>query len=209
MHIGPILRAMSHNRTRLILIVLEIAITLTIVTNCLNMILDQRKATLKPSGFDDDNLLFVTAEPFGTEWKDQSFVDHAVQSDLAALQTVPGVKSAAATYFLPWQGGGSSGAFQTEGVPGKFQAQLYPTTSGLFDTLGVHLIAGRNFVPTDTPTDPNTPTKVTIINSVLAKKLWGDANPIGKVIRAGGDPSRARTVIGVFDHFYNPYSWNI
>jgi putative ABC transport system permease protein len=209
MHIGPILRAMGHNRTRFLLIVIEIAITLTIVTNCLNMILDERKAMLKPSGFDDDNLLYVTAEPFGSEWKDQSFVDNAVHADLRALHTLPGVKSAAATYFLPWQGGGSSGAFQTEGVAGKFQAQFYPTTNELFDALGVHLIAGRNFIPTDTPTDPNTPTKVTIINSVLAKKLWGNANPIGKVIRAGSDPSRARTVIGVFDNFYNPYAWNI
>jgi putative ABC transport system permease protein len=209
MHIGPILRAMGHNRTRFLLIVLEIAITLTIVTNCLNMILDQRKATLKPSGFDDDNLLFVTAEPFGSEWNDQSFLDNAVQADLGALRAMPGVKAVAATYFLPWQGGGSSALFTTEGYEGKFQAQNYSTTSGLFDTLGVHIIAGRNFVPTDTPLDPNERSKVAIINSVLAKKIWGNANPIGKVLHAGSDPSKIRTVIGVFDNFYNPYSWNI
>jgi putative ABC transport system permease protein len=209
MHIGPILRAMGHNRTRFILIVLEIAITLAIVTNCLNMILDQRKATLKPSGFDDDNLLFVRADPFGSEWKDDSFVDHAAQADLAALRALPGVKAVAATYFLPWQGGGSSGLFQADGYAGKFQAQIYPTTSGIFDTLGVHIIAGRNFIPTDTPTDPNVSTKVTIINSVLAKKIWGNANPIGKVLHAGSDPKRVRTVVGVFDNFYNPYAWNI
>src|SRR5690242_18804909 len=103
MHIGPILRAMGHNRTRFALIILEIAITLTIVTNCLNMILDQRKAMLKTSGFDDENLLFVTADPFGTEWKDPSFQDNAVHADLRALNSMPGVKAAAATYFLPWQ----------------------------------------------------------------------------------------------------------
>ncbi len=206
MHIGPILRAMGHNRTRFAIIILEIAITLAIVTNCLNMILDQRKAMLKTSGFDDDNLLFVTAEPFGSEWKDPSFQDNAVKADLRALHAMPGVKSAAATYFLPWQGGGNSGVFETDGFTGKFQAQIYPTTSEIFDTLGVHLIAGRNFIPTDTPADPNAATKVAIINSVLAKKLWGNANPIGKVIRT---PTRSRTVVGVFDNFYNPYAWNI
>ncbi|HEV8436135.1 MAG TPA: FtsX-like permease family protein, partial [Thermoanaerobaculia bacterium] len=209
MNIGPILRAMGHNRTRFAIIILEIAITLTIVTNCLNMILDQRKGMLKASGFDDDNLLFVRADPFGSEWKDPSFIDNAVHADLRALRTMPGVKNAAATYFLPWQGGGSSGVFQVDGVSGKFQAQIYPTTSEIFDTLGVHLITGRNFIPTDTPTDPNTPTRVTIINSVLAKKLWGNTNAVGKVIRSGSDPTRFRTVIGVFDNFYNPYAWNI
>ncbi len=50
MPIGPILRAMKHNRTRFVLIVLEIAITLAIVTNAVNMILAQRAQMLKASG---------------------------------------------------------------------------------------------------------------------------------------------------------------
>ena len=53
MHIGPLIRAMGRNRTRFALIILEIALTLAIVTNCLNIILDQRKGMQKRSGFDD------------------------------------------------------------------------------------------------------------------------------------------------------------
>lgn len=208
MTIGPILRAMSHNRIRFALIVVEIAITLAIVTNCLNMILDERRGMQKRSGFDDDNLLYVVGESFGSEWKDQSWVENTVHADLRALQATPGIRNAAATYFFPWQGGGSSGSWQVDGFAGKFQAQLYPTTSELFDTLGTKIVMGRNFVPSDTPPDPNTPTKVTIISEALAKKLWGDANPLGKVIKSG-DGTRARTVIGVIGEFYNPYAWNI
>jgi len=208
MHIGPLVRAMGRNRTRFALIILEIALTLAIITNCLNIILDQRKGMAKRSGFDDDNLVNVAAAPFGTEWKDQSFVETTVHADLRALQALPGVKNAAATYFLPWQGGGSSGTFRTDGFNGKFQAQIYPTTFQLFDTLGVHIIAGRNFVPADTPVDPNAPSRVTIISSGLARKVWGNANPLGKVI-ASGEGKYPRTVIGVIDEFYNPYSWPI
>ena len=207
MHVGPLLRAMGRNRTRFALIILEIALTLAIVTNCLNIILDERKGMQKRSGFDDDNLVFVSAAPFGTEWKDQSFVEATVHSDLRALQALPGVKNAAATYFLPWQGGGSSGTYTTDGFAGKFQAQIYPTTREIFDTLGVHIIAGRNFVPTDTPANPNDSSKVTVISSGLAKKLWGNANPLGKVISSDG--KYPRTVIGVIGEFYNPYSWPI
>ena len=177
MPIGPILRAMKHNRTRFALIILEIAITLAIVTNAVNMILVERAAMQQKSGFDDANLLFIRAQPFAPEFQEQTYVEQVVQSDLRALAGMPGVKAASATRILPWQGGGSSGTWKTEGYPEKFQAQIYGATRGIFDTLGVQIVAGRGFVETDTPADPNTTTTVTVISSGLAKKLWGDANP--------------------------------
>jgi putative ABC transport system permease protein len=70
------------------------------------------------------------------------------------------------------------------------------------------VVQGRAFTEQDTPTDPDTSTTVTIISRALAKKLWGDANPIGRVI-TNGEGATPRTVIGVIDEFYNPYAWNI
>ena len=208
MPIGPIIRAMKHNRVRFVLIILEIAITLAIVTNAVNMILTERAKMTRKSGFDDANLLFFSATPFAPEFMEQSYVEKIVKEDIRAIEAIPGVKAAAATSFLPWQGGGSSGMFKTEGYAEKFQAQFYATTKGLFDTLGVKVAQGRGFTETDTPLDPDEPTHVTIISRALAKKIWGDANPLGKVITSG-DGDRPRTVIGVIDEFYNPYSWNI
>src|ERR1041384_7151858 len=134
MAIGPILRAMKHNRTRFVLIILEIAITLAIVTNAVNMILSEREKMTKKSGFDDDNLLFVSAQPFAPEFKEDSYAEKIVHADLRALAAIPGVKAASATRLLPWQGGGSSGTWKTEGYPEKFQAQIYGTTPRLFAT---------------------------------------------------------------------------
>jgi len=208
MPIGPILRAMKHNRTRFALIILEIAITLAIVTNAVNMILDERSKMQKLSGFDDDNLLFVAAQPFAPEFKEQTYLEKVVHADIRALEAIPGVKAASATYFLPWQGGGSSGTWKTQGYPDKFQAQLYPATKQIFNVLGSHISQGRGFTDNDTPVDPDTSTTVTVISRALAKKLWGDANPIGRVI-TDGEGDTPRTVIGVIDEFYNPYSWNI
>jgi putative ABC transport system permease protein len=208
MAIGPILRAMQYNRTRFILIILEIAITLAIVTNCVNMILKERKDLARKSGFDDENLISIASVPFAPEFKEQSYVENIVQADLRAIQSMPGVKAAAATYFLPWQGGGSSGLWRTEGYPDKFQAQIYAGSRGIFDTIGVKVTQGRGFVPNDTPVNPDEPTHVTVISRALARKVWGDKNPIGKVITSG-DGDRPRTVIGVIENFYNPYAWNI
>lgn len=208
MPIGPILRAMSHNRTRFVLIIFEIAITLAIVTNAVNMILVERKAMQQRSGFDDANLVAINAQTFAPEFEEQSYVEQVVKADLRALSGIPGVKAAAATRITPWQGGGSSGTWKTEGYPEKFQAQIYGTTPQLFDVLGVDIVAGRGFTEHDTPTDPDTATTVTVISRALAKKLWGDANPIGKVV-TNGDGGTPRTVIGVIGDFYNPYAWNI
>ncbi len=208
MPIGPIIRAMRHNRTRFALIILEIAITLAIVTNAVNMILAEREKMLQKSGFDDENIVSISAAPFAPEFREQAFVENIVHADLRALYAIRGVKGASATSILPWQGGGSSGTFKAEGYADKFQAQIYPGTRGLFDALGTKVAQGRAFVETDTPTDFNTPTRVTIISRALAKKLWGDQNPIGKVI-ANDSNGTQRTVIGVIDEFYNPYAWNI
>src|SRR5687768_15025187 len=141
MPIGPILRSMKYNRTRFLLIILEIAITLAIVTNCVNMILAERTKLQKQSGFDDDNLLVVASSPFAPEFRDNpGYVENVVNADLRAIKAMPGVKAAAATYFLPWQGGGSSGHFKTEGYEGKFQAQFYAARGGIIDTLGVKIV---------------------------------------------------------------------
>lgn len=208
MPIGPIIRAMKHNRMRFALIILEIAITLAIVTNAVNMILDERKKMLRQSGFDDANLISISYQPFAPEFREESYVESLVQRDMRAIRAIPGVKAVSATYFMPWQGGGSSGTWKTEGYNDKFQAQLYAGRGQLFDTLGVKIAQGRNFVENDTPVEQDTPTRVTIISRALAKKLWGDANPIGRVI-TNGEGETPRTVIGVIDEFYNPYAWNI
>ena len=208
MPIGPIIRAMKCNRMRFALIILEIAITLAIVTNAVNMILDERQKMTRKSGFDDLNLISVGYQPFAPEFQEQSYVEGLVQSDMRALRAIPGVKAVTTTYFLPWQGGGSSGTWKTEGYNDKFQAQLYATRGQLIDTLGVRLSQGRGFDENDTPVDPNVPTSVTIISRALAKKLWGDANPIGRVI-TNGEGGTPRTVIGIIEEFYNPYAWNI
>lgn len=208
MPIGPILRAMKHNRTRFALIVLEIAITLAIVTNAVNMILAQRAQMQRTSGFDDDHMMMILATPFAPEFKEPGYSDNVVMADLRAIQAIPGVKAAAVTSFLPWQGGGSSGTMKADGYPDKFQAQTYGSRGDLLGTLGAKLKYGRAFTENDTPADPNESTKVCIISSALARKLWGDANPVGRVL-TNGEGKTPRTVVGVIDRFYNPYSWNI
>jgi len=64
MEFGPIVRAILRNKIRFGLIVLQIAITLAVVSNAISMILAERARMLRPSGFDDANLLWVRSKPY-------------------------------------------------------------------------------------------------------------------------------------------------
>jgi putative ABC transport system permease protein len=210
MEFGPIIRALKRNKVRFLLIVVQIAITLAVVTNAITMIRDESEKMMKQSGFDDDNIVWVRTKPFAPGFKDLPYRISAVNGDLRAIQSTPGVVAVANTNFLPWQGGGSSGEVSAGGGDGsKFRTQVYYNTPGILDTLGVHLVSGRNIRDTDIDDDPNSKAPGTaVISRDLEKLLFKGKSAVGKqLLESGGDG--VVNVVGVFDPFYNPYGWPI
>jgi len=228
MEFGPILRAMRRNKVRYGLIVAEVALTLAIVANCVNMIGAARSEMAKKSGFDDENLLNVRSTPFSPAFKEQGYRDNSVAQDLQVLRRIPGVRAASNTGFLPWQGGGSSTETRVAGSKGPYlRNQVYNADESTVDTLGTSLIEGRNFTHEDVETDTvrlrdlnNAQRERTadgravvpfaqnvIISKAFANLLWADGKALGRSIEDNdGDTYR---IIGVIDHFYNPYGWPI
>jgi putative ABC transport system permease protein len=208
MPFGPILRAMTHNRTRALLIILEVACTLAIVTNCVNMIVDERAKMHIQSGFDDDNLVWVNSSPFAPEFKGRQYRVNQVETDMRVIRGIPGVRAVCNTFFIPWQGGGSSGTVKIAGskdVP--VRSQIYYGSGDMFGTLGTHVIEGRDFVPNDYDYDQeNGSPKVILVSKGLAELVFKTPHVIGKQI---DDGQGTHTIVGVFDPFYNPYPWPI
>ena len=212
MNIGPILRAMKHSRTRVVLIVLEIAITLAIVTNCINVILAERQKMAQRSGFDDDHLLWVRVRPFAPELQEASSMRPTIMADLRAMATVPGVRAAANTNLSLWEGGGSSSTYIPTGggQAERLQAQTYYATSELIEATGAKLIAGRGFRDGDySPGTEPDPYNVAIISKAVGDSLFPGQNPIGKSFQRatnpGDTPPPPVTVIGVIEEFHNPW----
>ena len=186
MNIGPIIRAMNHNRTRFVLIMLEIAITLAIVTNCVNMILDERTKMTRKSGFDDENLVRVHLRPFAPEFRENQFVENTVDRDLRALRAVPGVKARRRTRTsVPWQGGGIVDAdSRRRAARGTSSGRSSTTaTPDMFDTLGTKITQGRgcNMADHEYPDDANASSVV--ISKALANLLFRDGQALGKAIQ--------------------------
>jgi putative ABC transport system permease protein len=214
MNIGPILRAMKHNRTRVTLLVLEIAMTLAIVTNCVNVILAERAKMNRPSGFDDDNILWARAIPFDPAFRNDQLVGTTIDADLRRLRAIPGVKAAANSYFQLWEGGGSSTLIKPiESSGPATPTQIYWSTADVFKALGVKITEGRDFVQSDhgVGTQVDRP-RVVIISRTVANALFPDGKAIGKSIghthddgSIDGDP---QTVVGIFETFFNPWGFN-
>jgi putative ABC transport system permease protein len=214
MNIGPIIRAMKHNRTRVTLLVLEIAMTLAIVTNCVNVIIAERAKMKVESGFDDDNILWVHARPFTPESREDAFVNTTIDADLRRIQAIPGVKAAANSHFRLWEGGGSSTQIKPVGTAmTPVGSQIYWSTKDIFETLGVKIIEGRGFREGDHNIGPENDTpKVVVISKTVADALFPQGGAIGKAVVEADDkgtPSgEPLTIVGIFDRFFNPFGYN-
>jgi len=183
MQIQPIIAALRRHRAGTVLIALQIALTLAIVCNAL-FIIHQRLAHLsEPTGIDEANLFVIDSQ-----WADQSSerqIDSQIQSDLAALRQLPSVRDAAPSNSYPLRGGGWDDfiTMTPEQVEKTTDASVYISDEHLIDTLGVKLIAGRNFRPDEiTPMGENDskPPSVAIVSKTLADKLYPDGSALGK-----------------------------
>ncbi|HEX8616958.1 MAG TPA: FtsX-like permease family protein [Thermoanaerobaculia bacterium] len=214
MNIGPILRAMKHNRTRVVLLVLEIALTLAIVTNCVNVILAERAKMQRPSGFDDEKILAVRTRPFAPEFRESETIDMTIDADLRAIAAIPGVEAVANSHMLLWEGGGSGSQLKPVGASGPpHRTQRYYATKDIFKVLGMRIVEGRGFQEGDhgIGTQPD-PARVTVISRSLAEALFPDGRALGKAVTTAsdaGEPSGdPMTVVGIVDTFFNPYGYN-
>ena len=205
MELGPIFRSMMRNKVRFLVIAGEIALTLAVVVNCVNLIQNARSEMARPSGFDDENLLYVSSVPFHADFKEDSYLNNTIDEDMAVLRSLPGVAAVSHTYFLPWQGGGSSTTRKELGSEKEAQrVQSYPVYGDVVDTLGVRVVDGRNLEEADY----RQKTDNILISKAFGELLFGNESPVGKLL-VSDDTDEPETIVGVIDPFYNPYPWPI
>lgn len=206
MEIGPIFRAMARNRTKVALLVLEVAVTTAIVLNCVALILDQRARIGRDSGIDEANLISVAIRPWGAEYADDGFRADLVRRDVVALAAVPGVVAATAIRPTPLQGGGSSSQFKALGAPdsARVRAPVYTADPAVLATLGLELVEGRNLEETDVPAADGSQILNCLVTRDFADAVWPGESPIGKLIDSGSE-EYPDVVVGVVARMVTPY----
>jgi putative ABC transport system permease protein len=208
MEFGPIFRSLLRNRARVILIVAEVALTLAIVANCLSLILDTRAQLAKPSGFDDEHLIAIRTNPFDDHLRDQKVLDRLVDQDRRALRAVAGVRAVSHTALRPWESSGNITAVRVPGTRNEpARTQRAEADPGLFETLGMAVTQGRGFTEAeyDHGADaPLTEVQPVVVSRALADQLYPGGGAVGKPV-ADADESQRFTIVGIVDHFYNPF----
>jgi putative ABC transport system permease protein len=206
MELGPILRSMLTNRVRVILLVLEIAVTMTIVLNCLNMIVEQRERVMTPTGLDEANILGIQGSAWGEELEKNDLVAQVIDRDLATLRSMPGVIEASAINPFPLQGGGSSFQLKPLGAPPSalVRSPVYRADERFIDTLGLELVAGRAFSTSDIPQERGPQIMNVIVTQDLADALFPDGDALGKPVDTGSE-EYPDVIVGILRHMHTPY----
>ena len=127
-------------------------------------------------GFEVDRLVTVSFDPISSGYTGDQLP--ALAHRLAdAAQTVPGVVASSASTCGLIAGCSSSGGFQIEGAEGEGDT-LYRNwvSPGYFSTVGMRLVAGRDFTDRDTSRAP----LIAVVNESIARRYFQGENPIGK-----------------------------
>ena len=206
---GPIIRALFKRKTAAILVMLEIAITLAIVSNALSLIATRSQQMARGSGTDETQVFFFGSVAIDAKSYNASA---AFNADRARLLAIDGVENAYATDSLPLSGSGSNTSSQTgpDDDRGIMSATYYADENTLA-TLGVKLIAGRNFdaleITALAPRASEVP-RVVMLSKALAEQLFPGASAIGKVLPGPGGNPNGPEIIGVYDRLQAPWSYS-
>jgi putative ABC transport system permease protein len=180
-------------RVRQVLVVAELA--LSVVLLVASGLLGKSFLTISrvPLGFHAQNVLTLRTIFPDTKYSEQRRVA-MIEQLVTNCRTLPGVTAAAAVSTLPLTGESEGWGLVAEDNPNPHDfttLRVRAVTPGYFRTLGIGLLAGRDFTTEDRGANP-----VAIISETAAKRLWpGIAEPLGRRIQHKPPMS----VVGIVD----------
>jgi len=176
-----------------VLVIGEIALSVVLVTAAGLLIRSFVALHTVELGFKPDHVLVVDVSVPGDPARAALFYREL----LADLSTTTGVVAAGASTGMPGRVA-SGGSYWIDYIPKNFTIDPFACvysiiTPGTLGALGIPLRRGRDFTTADTADAP----KVALINETLARREFGDRDPIGRKIIAGYDQEGPMTIIGI------------
>jgi putative ABC transport system permease protein len=207
MQIRPILAALRRHKIATMLIVLQIALTLAVVSNALFIVKTRIVHLSRPTGTDEAHLFVIKNEWIGNPVA--SHIDAQVQADLMTLRQLPGVRGAFASDGYPFGPGGRLARIRDrpdQTMHGQL-GLIYAADQYAIETFGISLVAGRNFRADEIgslgPYDKFSPA-VCIVTRDLADKLFPNGLVLGKTVYLT-DNSGPTKIIGIVDRLEGQY----
>ena len=179
------------------LVVAQVALSFALVAGAGLFVRTFTTLVTTPLGFDPDNLLIVSVDTRQSDPGGAAQVAFFERVATAAARA-PGVSQASFSFMTPMSGRGWNNRAEVPGGPvlsGKEQVTwLNAVAPGWFQTLGMRVLAGRDFTSSDVATGE----RVAIVNETFARRFVGPRNPVGQRVKVGGaGPMQELVIVGL------------
>ncbi len=179
-------------RGRMPLVVAQLALCLVLLSSAGLLVRSLRNALHTDLGFEPRGVALASVHLGLARYDEARAVRFATAfSERAAA--MPGVRSVAWAGLLPLSGDQNVETVQIDGATPdpKLSVEVTAVGPGYFATLGIPILAGREFARAeDAPAGPGS----VVVNEAAARRFWPGANPVGRRIRIY---KADRTVVGV------------
>jgi len=179
------------------LIVVQVALSLVLLVGAGLFVRTLRNLQNVDIGFNRENLLLFNVEP-GLSGYDRPQMGQLYQRITERLEAVPGVRSATVSLIPLLSGAGQTRSISVQGHTAQpddeDNAKVNTVGAHFFDTLEMPILLGRGLSSSDEQPAP----RVAVVNQFLARKYFGDENPLGKRFGFGGPETSGQIeIIGV------------
>ena len=207
MDILPIARALLRRKLGAVLIGLQMALSVAILANAVDVIQQRLQHMQRPTGLDEARLFTFRNQLTGA----QTDLAARIQGDLAQLRALPGVEDAAALFGLPLLGAGQAAGVALAADQKRPNAIIaeYMTTDRAMRLLGLRIVAGRPFTAAEiheSRASEGAHDSVVIVSQALALKLFPHGDALGQKLYLG-EPEPGR-IVGIVAQAQAPWAAN-
>ena len=183
---------------RNMLVVAQVSMSLMLLTAAFLMARGFEHDLMQDTGFTKDHLLMTSFDPRLIQYnatQTQQFYKLLAER----MRETPGVQSEALTQNIPLGTDDFDGvAFVPDGFTmppdrANFTSSMDTVDEGYFQTMGITMLRGRAFLPSDTADTP----RVAIVNQHFAKHYWPAGDAVGKHIRLEDSAGTPLEIVGV------------
>jgi putative ABC transport system permease protein len=186
------------SRTRNLLVVCEVALSLVLLIGAGLMIRTLWQLRGVQPGFDSSNVLTMTVAIPRGRFPTPSGEVNFFHETLQRVKSLPGVEEAGVIDSLPLDGGGSHQPFSIEGRPvlpmaDQPEVDVRQISTGYLRAMHVPIIRGRDIADSDAVGRPG----VVLISEALARRFWPKEDPLGKHLTLTFFADTPREVVGI------------
>jgi predicted permease len=171
------------------LVMAEVALAVMLVVGAGLLLRTVYNLTAVDAGFDRSRLVTFSLTLPTANYPQASLRAQMFQRLLTKMRAAPGIQAASAMSGLPpnrpLNANDTDIGNYTAPPEGPYENVDYyqSVMTDYFETMGISLVQGRSFEPTDIGSGP-----VVIVNETLVNTFWKDRNPIGQTLKPGLAP---------------------